>query len=551
MKTVLAVILCFLLAQNRADAQASVSKQSILRDIDAKVITNPTVPLPASELNALLKTIVNNFVNTSELANSANNYFDDGGTAKTGIAYRNTNNVLSGLIDPYTSEAVTYSKVINYSDGSAMNDSKIDGVIYRKKGSEYFKRNFTGPIGITWFGAKPGDGIDDKMAIQKAVDFAARNGAKITIGEGVWDISDEIVSPAGFNQPIIEGAGAKFTRINFNASLSGKAIFVFKGGSGVPNKGRIQDITFSGKAANTVGVRFEDANMCEVADCVFDNLRAGVQFVNKTGFTEFCVATNCDFTESCLRSVEYINSGSSHVSFNGSGILGCRINQSRSDTEPKILINKRCTPYNAPLDFQVWTRSKAPVIRSLATDDAPANFHGTITIEPIFGVGQPLVDTAYYPVYILGSMMSNSTVAVAGKAIFCDAINMVPGGGISVMPKQSIEIKTVAPGNNLLHRFTIGGSNQAGMSFIVTVTINGYQHQSNYAMLVSVNLLNDGGSVKILNNNIEFDLAKWGDWNFWYDHLNLYCSNPRIPRAAEVRIQILPIGSNFQAAGRL
>lgn len=46
--------------------------------------------------------------------------------------------VLTNLVDSNTGEYVTYNKVTEYADGTPMDDSKCDGVIYRKLGDEYF-----------------------------------------------------------------------------------------------------------------------------------------------------------------------------------------------------------------------------------------------------------------------------------------------------------------------------------------------------------------------------------------------------------------------------
>lgn len=97
-------------------------------------------------------------------------------------------NTLYNILDSNTSENVTYTKVTTWYDGTAMTDEKCDGVIYRKKGSEYFKRNFTGAADIRWFGAKCNGVVDDTLAIQKAVDAYF----KIFIPEGEIKITAPI-----------------------------------------------------------------------------------------------------------------------------------------------------------------------------------------------------------------------------------------------------------------------------------------------------------------------------------------------------------------------
>lgn len=76
-------------------------------------------------------------------------------------------NTLYNILDIYTGESLTYNKIINLPNGTPISDSNVDNVIYKKYGSEYFQRNFTGFVELDWFGAI-GNGIaDDTNAINK------------------------------------------------------------------------------------------------------------------------------------------------------------------------------------------------------------------------------------------------------------------------------------------------------------------------------------------------------------------------------------------------
>lgn len=58
-------------------------------------------------------------------------------------------------VDKATGEDVNYREVTTWHDGTAMNDAKTDGVIYIKKGTKYYRRQFTNNIKTSWFTTIP------------------------------------------------------------------------------------------------------------------------------------------------------------------------------------------------------------------------------------------------------------------------------------------------------------------------------------------------------------------------------------------------------------
>lgn len=109
--------------------------------------------------------------------------------------------VLYGILDSNTGEWFTYDKVTTWIDGSAMTPEKCDRVIYIDPSSypgEYFRRRYSGPPNVRWFGAK-GDGItNDTPAFQKAIDTfqiggAVGNGTTIFIPPGKYLLANLIM----------------------------------------------------------------------------------------------------------------------------------------------------------------------------------------------------------------------------------------------------------------------------------------------------------------------------------------------------------------------
>ncbi|MGC4231859.1 MAG: hypothetical protein QM594_02525 [Niabella sp.] len=89
------------------------------------------------------------------------------GTAATNIIQR---------VDQFTGVTVNYKKVTKWKDGSSMNDSKCDGVIYRKKDNEYYRLQYEF-LDARMFGGANSD------ALQAAINYAGVGDTIVIIGK--------------------------------------------------------------------------------------------------------------------------------------------------------------------------------------------------------------------------------------------------------------------------------------------------------------------------------------------------------------------------------
>lgn len=113
-----------------------------------------------------------------------------------------------------TNENVTYHLVRHWEDGSVMNESKVDGVIYIKKNNTYYKRSYDTNIYSSWFGTIPNDKLDDSNALQAAINYAIKTSQNLIIPSGNYYVDKTIIIPQHFHYSM------KNVKIDFsNATL--------------------------------------------------------------------------------------------------------------------------------------------------------------------------------------------------------------------------------------------------------------------------------------------------------------------------------------------
>ncbi|GGG44546.1 glycosyl hydrolase family 28-related protein [Epilithonimonas arachidiradicis] len=140
----------------------------------------------------------------------------------SGSTYQN-NNVVQ-LVDSYTYENVNFKKVTHWINNYPMDDSKVDGIIYRKKGSDYYVDSSIlsgAEISAKRFGVKADEITDDSIALQKAVNFGVKTGWNVVLPAGKIKVSQTIVIDftTNINDANSNGKDRKF-------ELSGKGVHV-------------------------------------------------------------------------------------------------------------------------------------------------------------------------------------------------------------------------------------------------------------------------------------------------------------------------------------
>lgn len=118
------------------------------------------------------------------------------------------------VLDVRTKQYVTYDKVTTYSDGTPMDDSKLDPVIYLKQGDEYIKRNTpNNTIDLRSFGLDS-TSTDNSAALSWALNLY--DAFDIIMPEGEFVVTTPLSVKAGLKTKRL--IGTKDTVLRFNVS---------------------------------------------------------------------------------------------------------------------------------------------------------------------------------------------------------------------------------------------------------------------------------------------------------------------------------------------
>jgi len=212
---------------------------------------------------------------------------------------------------------IEYERVAIYEDGTAMDDSKIDGVIYKKNDNKYYKRIYSGSIKSSWFGAV-GDGLhDDTKAIQKAVTFCIENHKDLEI-DGKYLITSSIIINRKVDSPIYDHFFVIFSNSG-GGFVTGKAIPLFTTNyefTGVPNTQLVnfKDISFRNLTSTNAAYVLDGAKFLRTQfnSCSFN----GIRLLNATTYIQSIYLFNCNmrgwtgyFLRSTVRTYDFKMTG--------------------------------------------------------------------------------------------------------------------------------------------------------------------------------------------------------------------------------------------------
>ncbi|AZB25450.1 hypothetical protein EG339_13105 [Chryseobacterium bernardetii] len=225
-------------------------------------------------------------------------------------ANTNTDSLVQ-LIDSYTNENVNFKQTNVWIDGTAMDDTKVDNIIYRKKTNLsdnpfYYVRTdvLNGDLDVRIFGVKADDIQDDTSALQAAFNTACKLGLNIILPSGTMKTTQGLILDFSLQETI-------FSRIQIIGKGVGNSIITNSGPTSIallikgpadPSKPpyfSISDLTITKPVGQTrygAGLLIQDfvgANVNNIEISVFD---IGFQLINTCNAQiSFLVSKYCNY----------------------------------------------------------------------------------------------------------------------------------------------------------------------------------------------------------------------------------------------------------------
>lgn len=192
-------------------------------------------------------------------------------------------------------DGVKYKPVKVFEDGSAMNAQKVDGVIYKKIKNKFYKREYSGAIKTSWYGAA-GDGrTDDSEAVQKSITWCVENHKNLEV-----DGMHMIRTPLVIDRLVDSSKYYEYFIISSNSGggfVTDKAIPIFT--SSIPFVGKpvsqlvnFRDLTFRSTNADLACFVLDSSKFLRIqfVNCSFN----AIKLLNANKYVQTIYLTNCN-----------------------------------------------------------------------------------------------------------------------------------------------------------------------------------------------------------------------------------------------------------------